>query len=191
MTFAGSTSTTSDWRDAYSGLDLRGGEIAFFADDCETMLAVRYEDGMLIVVGRSDADHCYHTTVVTSDDERGWSAPLIVGMTRYKKDLPNSIQKTISQARAGAWWEAYSGLNLRGGRIEFFYDDEEDMITINYEDGMLIDVGRYGPDQLYGIYVVSSADEQGWSAPLAVICVEEKKDLPTKIQEAIFKYRPI
>jgi len=99
MTFAGNPSTTSDWRDAYSGLDLRGGEIAFFADDCETMLAVRYEDGMLIVVGRYDVDYRYCITVVSSDDEHGWGAPLDVICFDDKKDLPVKIQEAIIKFR--------------------------------------------------------------------------------------------
>lgn len=182
---------TDDWREVYSGLDLRGGEIEFFSDDGENMITIRYKDGMLVVVGRSEADDCYHTIVVPSDDERGWSARLSVGMTRYKKDLPRSIQETISRARAGAWWEAYSGLDLRGGKIEFIFDDDEDMVTIKYEDGMLIDVGRSDIDHRYYVTVVTSDDEHGWGAPLDVICLDDKKELPAKIQEAILRFRPI
>ena len=94
-------------------------------------------------------------------------------------------------AQTDDWWKAYSGLNLRGGKIEFISDDDEDMITIHYEDGMLIDVGRYDVDHRYCITVVSSDDEHGWGAPLAVSCSDDKRDLPAKIQEAIFKFRPM
>ena len=36
------------------------------------------------------------------------------------------------------WYDEYQSLNLCNGRIEFILEDDEDMIEIAYDDGMLI-----------------------------------------------------
>lgn len=89
------------------------------------------------------------------------------------------------------WREEYDGLNLCDGKIEFILDDDEDMIEITYEDGMLIDIGRASSNHCYYITVVSSNDKCGWSKPLAEIAVHGKRDLLEKIQETILKFRLI
>ncbi len=88
------------------------------------------------------------------------------------------------------WYDDYKNLNLLQGKIEFILEDDQDMIEIRYNDGMLIDVGyiKEMPSAYY-ITVVSTDDEKGWSAPLEEIKVIIKDELIGKIQETIYKYR--
>lgn len=88
-----------------------------------------------------------------------------------------------------SWVDAYRGLNLCNGKIEFILEDDEDMIEITYDDGMFIDVGKPSTTDYYCITVVSSNDEFGWTNPISEIVVTDKKDLVQKIQETILKYR--
>lgn len=87
------------------------------------------------------------------------------------------------------WWKAYESLDLLGGRINYICDDDEDMIEIRYNDGMLIDVGKCSFDSIYYISIVPSDDKNGWKNILEEIPVSDKKDLYDKIQEIILKYR--
>ena len=87
------------------------------------------------------------------------------------------------------WWELYETLNLLGGHINFICDDDEDMIEIHYEDGMLIDVGKAICNGIYYITGVTSDDIDGWKAPVAEIAVRDKKELYSRIQSAIMEYR--
>ncbi len=84
------------------------------------------------------------------------------------------------------WQDEYRNLNLYGGEIQLISDDE-DMITITYPDGMLIDVGL--KDSIYYITVISSDDMDGWQSPLSEIAVSEKTVLPQPIQETINTFR--
>ena len=88
-----------------------------------------------------------------------------------------------------SWYDEYENLNLLNGEASFVSDDDEDMITIHYHDGMLIDVGYMKDINSYVITVVSNDTEEGWKAPLEEIKVENKADLFEKMQEAIYKYR--
>ena len=92
-------------------------------------------------------------------------------------------------SKSTEWWKAYDKLALRGGEITFICDDDEDMVEICYQDGMLIDVGKPTCGISYIITVVASNDEAGWQNPLAEINVLDKKDLPSKIQETIIQFR--
>lgn len=89
------------------------------------------------------------------------------------------------------WWETYEKLNLCGGKIRFICEDDEDMIEITYQDGMLIDVGKptYDEQSRYCITVVASDSIEGWESPLADVYVPNKGDLVEKLQEVIFKFR--
>ena len=87
------------------------------------------------------------------------------------------------------WWDDYQGLNLCGGKINFILDDDEDMLEITYDDGMLIDVGKPMSENYYCITVVSSDDETGWNNPISEMIVLDKKDLIEKLQESVLKYR--
>jgi len=87
------------------------------------------------------------------------------------------------------WWDDYQSLNLCNGKIEFISDDDEDMIDILYDDGMLISIGKPMATNCYCITVVSSDDEIGWQQPVSEISVTNKQDLVGKIQETILKFR--
>lgn len=87
------------------------------------------------------------------------------------------------------WWKIYESLNLFGGELKSICDDDEDMLEITYEDGMMIDVGMYSYKNCYCITVVSSNSTDGWRNPLAKIDVHNKKDLFNKIQDTIIKFR--
>ena len=95
----------------------------------------------------------------------------------------------ISEKSVHRWWDDYQNLNLCDGRIEFIVEDDEDMIEIAYDDGMLIDVGKPISTNYYCITVVSSNDANGWENPISEIVVTDKQDLVQKIQETIWKYR--
>ena len=58
-------------------------------------------------------------------------------------------------------WDEYQNLNLCNGKIRFILEDDEDMIEISYDDGMLIDVGKPSSVNFYCITVVSSDDKIG------------------------------
>lgn len=86
------------------------------------------------------------------------------------------------------WYDVYKNLDLLSGKIEFILEDNQDMIEINYHDGMLIDVGYIEDLQSYYITVVSTDDEKGWEKPLEEIEVKSKDNLYERIQETIYKY---
>ena len=88
-----------------------------------------------------------------------------------------------------SWQDDYKNLNLMSGKISFILEDDEDMIEIYYEDGMLIDVGYIERMHSYLITVVSNDTDEGWENPLEEINIENKAELFDKIQETICKYR--
>ena len=87
------------------------------------------------------------------------------------------------------WYDVYKKLELLSGKIEFISENDQDMIEIHYDDGMLIDLGYIEDLQSYYITVVSTDDEKGWGKPLEQIEVRNKDVLYEKIQETIYKYR--
>ena len=87
------------------------------------------------------------------------------------------------------WYDAYKNLDLLGGKIDFILEDDQDMIEIRYEDGMLIDVGYIEEVKMYFITIVSTDDEEGWTHPLNEIEIYNKAKLSDAIQEIIYKYR--
>ena len=88
-----------------------------------------------------------------------------------------------------SWQDDYKNLNLMSGKISFILEDDEDMIEIYYEDGMLIDVGYIERMHSYLITVVSNDTDEGWENPLEQINIENKAELFDKIQETICNYR--
>ena len=88
-----------------------------------------------------------------------------------------------------SWQDDYKNLNLMSGKISFILEDDEDMIEIHYEDGMLIDVGYIERMHSYLITVVSNDTDKGWENPLEEINIENKAELFDKIQETICNYR--
>ena len=87
------------------------------------------------------------------------------------------------------WSDDYKKLDLSDGKISFILEDDEDMIEIHYEDGMLIDVGYIERMHSYLITVVSNDTDEGWENPLEEINIENKAELFDKIQETICNYR--
>ena len=87
------------------------------------------------------------------------------------------------------WYEKYQNLDLKNGKIEFICEDDQDMIVIYYDDGMLIDVGYIEDDKKYYITVVKSDDLIDWNNPLKVIEVNSKDNLFNEIQDIILKFR--
>ena len=73
-----------------------------------------------------------------------------------------------------SWQDDYKNLNLMSGKISFILEDDEDMIEIHYEDGMLIDVGYIERMHSYLITVVSNDTDEGWENPLEEINIENK-----------------
>lgn len=87
------------------------------------------------------------------------------------------------------WTDTYQSLDLKSGKIEFICEDDQDMIEIRYDDGMLIDVGYIAEERKYYITVVESDDANGWEKPLAVREVDFKEKLFSEIQKTIFECR--
>ena len=87
------------------------------------------------------------------------------------------------------WYDDYKKLDLLHGKIDFILQDDEDMIEIHYNDGMLIDVGYIESLQSYFITVVSNDNEEGWKHPLKEIQIQNKEKLFDVIQATIYKYR--
>jgi len=87
------------------------------------------------------------------------------------------------------WFDIYETLDLLGGIPTYILDDDEDMIEIRYDDGMLIDVGYICENNLYYITVVKSDTAEGWHSPMVVIEVRDKRCLLQNIQDVIFKFR--
>ena len=87
------------------------------------------------------------------------------------------------------WTDTYQSLDLKNGKIEFICEDDQDMIEIRYDDGMLIDVGYIAEERKYYITVVESDDANGWEKPLVVREADCKEKLFSEIQKTIFEFR--
>ncbi len=111
----------------------------------------------------------------------------IVGHNYMKSK--NIRSKNDYSIEIGDWYDKYKRLDLRNGEIKFICDDDQDMIEIRYDDGMLIDVGYVEEDRKYYITVVESDDKNGWQNPLEIVEVSSKEVLPVKIQNTVMKYR--
>jgi len=85
-----------------------------------------------------------------------------------------------------AWFDDFDRLELLNGRISFLLEDDEDMIEILYEDGLLIDVGYI---EKLGSYYITVVSDDDWTNPIEEMKVDNKKDLPERLQETIYKYR--
>ena len=84
------------------------------------------------------------------------------------------------------WYEEYEKLDLHGVEITFISDDDQDMIEINYPDGVSVDVGYMEEEKTYYITVV---DEKvgGWTNPVSVVAITDKSKLFDSIQEVIYE----
>ena len=91
--------TNIPWSEEYARLNLCGGQIRYILDDCEDMAEIRYDDGMLIDIGKPETFDSYCIMVLASDDMAGWSKPLAEIYVPDKRDLPARIQEVIFQYR--------------------------------------------------------------------------------------------
>ena len=87
------------WSEEYARLNLCGGHIRYILDDCEDMAEIRYDDGMLIDIGKPETFDSYCIMVLASDDMAGWANPLAEIYVPDKRDLPARIQEVIFQYR--------------------------------------------------------------------------------------------
>lgn len=87
------------WTDTYKNLELKNGIIEFFTDDDQDMFTVTYSDKMMIDVGFIEEEKTYYITVVSSDDEQGWAAPIEVIETKMKSELFDIVQRVILKYR--------------------------------------------------------------------------------------------
>ena len=65
------------------------------------MLEVSYDDGMLIDLGKPEAEKNYYITVVSSNDEAGWAKPLAEIAVPDKRMTADKLQATIFRFRRG------------------------------------------------------------------------------------------
>lgn len=86
------------------------------------------------------------------------------------------------------WYEVYANINLYGGKLETISDDDEDMLTITYQNGLMIDVGYIQSENTYYITVVTDDSIEGWKNPINVVEVRNKDSLVVEIQNVILKY---
>lgn len=87
------------WWEKYNSLNLFNGTVKYICDECEDMIEIRYNDGMLIDVGKAEKDNVYYVTVVSSDDSVGWNNPLAEVAVNDQEDLYDVIQSTIIKFR--------------------------------------------------------------------------------------------
>lgn len=89
------------------------------------------------------------------------------------------------------WWKVYESLDLCGGELQTISDDDEDMITITYLNGIIIDVGYISNDKKYYITVVKDDSIESWNSPIMIIEELNKTSLPTVLQNIIFEVKEI
>lgn len=88
------------WWKIYESLNLYSGVASYISDDGEDIMEIRYDDGMLIDVGKSSEENVYYITVVMSDDEEGWKKPWYELTVIDKEHLYRHIQETIVRFRS-------------------------------------------------------------------------------------------
>ena len=87
------------------------------------------------------------------------------------------------------WDDVYKKLDLACGKLQSICDDDEDMLRITYDDGMLIDVGYVAEDKTYYITIVASDTAKGRKEPLGVVAVTDKSMLAPELQKAVYAFR--
>lgn len=87
------------------------------------------------------------------------------------------------------WRDPFRTLELLGGELLFLTEDGEDMLEIRYPDGMVIDVSYIEHWHAYSVSVFPKDTKEGWQHPLEELTVDEKAELPTRIQEMIHRHR--
>ncbi len=83
------------------------------------------------------------------------------------------------------WWREFDDIDWRGGEPNFILNDDQDMIDVEYADGMLIDVGR-DSNNIYQI-IVEDSEKKG--EPLCTLSFADRDKLHDKLQETIERFR--
>ena len=89
----------NEWYSDYQCLNLCNGDINFIMEDNEDMIEITYKDGMLIDIGKPELFDYYCITVVSSNDDIGWSNPIEEIIVEDKQDLVRNIQEIILKYR--------------------------------------------------------------------------------------------
>lgn len=115
---------------------------------------------------------------------------------RYEDKLDKEFAEFMSFCTAYTtdkqnWYDVYKKLDLAQGKLQTICDDDQDMLLINYEDGMQIDVGYIEEDKAYYITVVKDKSMESRNHPLGVFSTGDKSKLPTELQKAIYIFRNI
>jgi hypothetical protein len=84
-----------------------------------------------------------------------------------------------------SWWSVYENLNLYDGKLQTISDDSEDMLTITYPTGLIIDVGYIALEKRYYITVVKNDSVDSWNSPIMKIEVYKKSSLAYTLQNTI------
>lgn len=87
------------------------------------------------------------------------------------------------------WDSAYRKLDLAGGTLQAFGDDDETMLQITYEDGMQIEVGYRSSEEFYGITVTTQKELDFGEHPIGTSFVKDKAKLAQELQKTIHAYR--
>lgn len=85
-----------------------------------------------------------------------------------------------------SWYKQYEQLSLQGGKFTPIVEDDEDMFTITYNNGLTIDVGYIKEENSYYITVVY---HDNWQNIIEEIPVINKENLLLAVQSTINKYR--
>ncbi len=91
--------------------------------------------------------------------------------------------------RPDPWITPFLSLELLGGTLIPLVNDDEDMLEIRWTDGMWIDVGFLEKDGAYYITTVAQDTPESWDAPLSVITVKDRGELPAVLQREIIRCR--
>lgn len=90
----------------------------------------------------------------------------------------------MKKANKACW---YSDINLYGGKLEYIMDDDEDMLTITYKKGLIIDVGYISELNTYFITAVKDASVKSWNSPMMSVEVHDKNMLANALQNVIIQ----
>lgn len=145
-----------------------------------------------IEIFKSKDAYTFNIMKMEYDEYNGWYywAPLQEGKTIGLYDTKKkAIEYAMQEIGVSRQLKKYEDLFLENGKLQFICDDDQDMLTITYDDGMTIDVGYIDSEKTYYITVLSSDDENGWQNPIEVIEIYNKNDLLNAIQNTIYEYR--
>ena len=79
------------------------------------------------------------------------------------------------------WMEQCSGIDFKGGLLEF-WENQNPLMEVWYENGFLIDVGYV---QRLDTYFVTVVKDDDWAVPVRTTAVQEEQKLFSVIREAV------